>query len=127
MIGHRIHFEFDIGESGSSREMRLVQLVPMPRKSDLEEPGDEAPEYVMPCLGKYTFVQANVDFTVFYRDDRLLVHDPMDGSNVGLNPTGEEDLWIDEYGKNKIEFEKDEDGNVTTMVIHSINRFVREE
>ena len=126
MIGHRIHFEFDIGETGTANEMRLVQLVPMPRNGDPEEIADSVPEELRPYLGKYRLVQANADFTLFYRDGGLMLNDPMEKTDVGMKPTGEEGIWIDEYGKNNISFEKDSEGNVTGLLIHSINRFVRE-
>jgi hypothetical protein len=127
MIGHRIHFEFEMGESGTADEMRLVQLVPMPRDPGPGEIDDSVPEDIRPLLGKYRLVQVNADFTVFYRDGTLMVNDPTDDSDVGLRPSGKEGLWIDEYGKNNIEFEMDKEGNATSMVIHSINRFARVE
>jgi hypothetical protein len=40
MIGHRIHFEFDIGDGGFADEMRLVQMVPLPRNADPDEAVD---------------------------------------------------------------------------------------
>jgi hypothetical protein len=51
----------------------------------------------------------------------------MDNSDVGITPTEVEGIWVDEFGKNNIEFEKDEEGTVTAMVIHSINRFARQK
>jgi len=127
MIGHRIHFEFDIGESGRAVEMRLVQLIPMPRNAGQEETGGDVPQEFRPYVGKYRLVQVNADFTVFYRDGGLAVHDPTDDTDVGLKPAGRDGIWIDEFGRNNIEFEKDPDGRVTSMVIHSMNRFVRDE
>ena len=126
-IGQRIHFEFDIGESGIAEEMRLIQLVPLPRNEDQDDVPDDVPEEFRPCVGKYKLVQANTDFTVFYRDGELAVHDPMENSDIGLRPTDKEGIWNDEFGKNNIEFAKDSEGNVTSMVIHSINRFARVE
>jgi transglutaminase-like putative cysteine protease len=126
MIGHRIHFEFDIGEDKRAEEMRLIQLVPMPKSPDSDFIAGEAPEELKPCLGVYRLVQINADFTVFYSDGKLLVNDPTRNEDVGLKPTDKEGIWIDQYGKNEIEFEKDEEGNVVSLIIHSINRFVRE-
>lgn len=127
LIGQRIHFEFDLGDEGTADEMRLIQLVPLPKSADPEEIAGDVPEELRPCCGKYKLVQINADFTVFYRNGRLMVNDPMDKSDVGLMPTDTEGIWVDEFGKNNIEFEKDEEGKVTSMVIHSTNRFAREE
>jgi len=127
MIGHRIHFEFDMGNGGVAEEMRLVQLVLLPRNGDPDEIRDEVPEELRPYLGTYRLVQANADFTVFYQNGSLLVNDPMAKKEVGLNPTEKEGVWVDEFGKNNMEFEKDEEAKVSSLVIHSINRFVRKQ
>jgi hypothetical protein len=127
MIGHRIHFEFETGESGTADEMRLVQLIPMPKNTDPEEIDENVPVELRALLGKYRLVQINADFTVFYRDGKLMVNDPTDKTDIGLLPTGEDGVYVDQYGKNNISFEKDGEGKVASMTIHSINRFARME
>jgi hypothetical protein len=126
-IGHRIHFEFDIPEPGRAEEMRLIQLVPMERSGDPEEIPGDTPEELIPCLGGYRFVQTNAIFAVSWHDNGLFVHNPMEGRDVHIRPSDIEGLWIDEFGKNLLEFERGEDGGVTALVIHSRNRFIREE
>jgi hypothetical protein len=128
LIGHRIHFEFDATGEGRAGEMRLVQLVPMPRISGPDSSAAGVPGSLLPYLGKYKLFQINAEFSVFFDDGSLMIHDPTRKEDVGLRSTDDEGVWIDQYGKNKISFEMDdESGEVTRLIIHSINRFLRED
>ncbi len=74
---------------------------------------DDVPEEFRPYLGKYRLVQVNADFTVFYRNGGLVVNDPMEKADIGIERTDKEGIWIDEFGKNKMSFDKDAEGKVT--------------
>ena len=125
MIGHRIYFEFTRGEDGAIEEMVLTQEIPMEKRSNPDDIADDIPDEYLPYLGDYYLRAVNADFTVLYVNNCLAVNDPLEKQVVGLRPPDAGGRWIDQYGKNAITFERAEDGNVTSMTIHSINRFVR--
>ena len=64
-----------------------------------------------------------LEFTVSYKDETLVVHDPTENKDVKLQPPDEKGGWLDEFNKNTIYFEKDKEGNVTTLKIDAANRF----
>lgn len=115
-------FERDDGEVV---ELQLHELVPLPRKGELEEIGEDVPEEFKPYLGVYLLAQLNAEFTVLFMDGGLAVHDTIENAKVKLQPPNEEGGWVDEFNKNTIYFERDDEGAVTSMTIDSTNRFRR--
>ena len=64
-----------------------------------------------------------IRYSVSYKDNSLVVHDPTENKDVKLQPPDEKGGWLDEFNKNTIYFEKDKEGNVTTLKIDAANRF----
>ena len=83
------------------------------------------PEELSPYLGKYHFAAVNAQFTVIYHEDGLAIEDPLENATVGLQPPDEEGRWVDEFNKNVISFDTDDEGNVKSLVIDAISRFRR--
>jgi hypothetical protein len=65
------------------------------------------------------------DFTVLFEDGNLAVYDPLKKHTVGMKPIGDTGRWIDEYDKNMIYFETDDDGRITSLIIDAISRCAR--
>lgn len=119
-----VFFEFIKDKSGQVKEMILHELIPMPRKADLEASDlEDVPEEMMPYVGIYDFQQANVEFKVFVKDGSLTIYNPLDRRNIKFRPSEASERWKDEFNKNEIFFETDENGRVKVMKFESMNRF----
>ena len=121
-----LYLEFTRDDDNKVEEMLLHEIVQMTKKSSSDTVDLDAPEDMKPYLGKYLFAAINREFTVSYKDNSLVVHDPTENKDVKLQSPNEEGGWLDEFNKNTIYFEKDKEGNVTTLKIDAANKFSRE-
>lgn len=126
-LSNRLYFIFKKDDSGEITEMELHELIPLPKKSAPAEIDENVPEEFRPYLGSYVFAALQAEFTVRYKDGSLAVDDPLAKITVGLQAPDEEGRWLDEFNKNTIFFELDDEGNVTSMIIDSIDKFRRAE
>ena len=124
-LSNQLYFTFKKDNSGKVNEMQIHEMIPVPKKSDPEEIDNNVPEEFRPYLGKYFLAALQAEFTVLYKDGGLAVDDPLAKMTVKLQPPDEKGRWMDEFNKNAILFKLDEEDNVTTMVIESINKFNR--
>ena len=124
-ISNQLFLTFDEDSSGEVVEMQLHQIVPLPRKSGPEKVDGNVPEKFRPYLGKYSFAALQADFTVLYKDGSLAIDDPTEKKIVKLKPPDQKGRWVDEFNKNTIFFDLDEQGNVKSMNIDSVSRFRR--
>jgi len=105
--------------------MTLVSSAKLPRKSDGEAAEADtrgAPDEYSPYIGTYVVPMQNMDLTVIYRDDNLAVIDPNEGT-IRLKGPDSAGEWVDEFDKNKISFELDEEGRASSLVFHRILTF----
>ena len=121
-----LYLEFTRDDDNKVEEMLLHEIVQMTKKSSSDTVGLDVPEDMKPYLGNYLFAAINQEFTVSYKDNSLFVHDPTENKDVKLQPPDEKGGWLDEFNKNTIYFEKDKEGNVTTLKIDAANKFSRE-
>jgi len=84
---------------------------------------ENVPEEFRPYLGSYFLAALQAEFAVQYKDGSLAVDDPLAKKTVKLQLPDEKGRWMDEFNKNAIFFEWDGQGNVTSMIIDSINKF----
>lgn len=124
-MSNQLFLTFDEDNSGKVMEMQLHQIVPLPRKSGPEKVDNNVPEKFRPYLGKYSFAALQAEFTVLYKDGTLAVDDPTVKKVVKLQPPDEKGRWIDEFNKNSIFFDLDEQGNIKSMNIDSVTKFSR--
>jgi transglutaminase-like putative cysteine protease len=110
---------------GKVEEMHLHQIIPLPRKSGSQDLNNNVPEKFRPYLGNYSLAALQAEFKVLYKDGCLAVDDPLAKKVVKLQPPNEQGMWVDEFNKNSIFFEKDNRGNITTMKIDSVDKFNR--
>jgi len=121
-----LYLEFTRDDDNKVEEMLLHEIVQMTKKSSSDTVGLDVPEDMKPYLGNYLFAAINQEFTVSYKDNSLVVHDPTENKDVKLQSPNEKGGWLDEFNKNTIYFEKDKEGNVTTLKIDAANKFSRE-
>lgn len=124
-ISKQLYLTFDEDNSDKVVEMQLHQIIPLPRKSGPEKVDNNVPEKFRPYLGKYSLAALQAEFTVLYKDGTLAVDDPTVKKIVKLQPPDEKGRWVDEFNKNSIFFDLDDQGNVKSMNIDSVSRFRR--
>jgi hypothetical protein len=110
---------------GKVEEMHLHQIIPLPRKAGPQALNNNVPEMFRPYLGKYSLAALQAEFTVLYKDGCLAVDDPLAKKVIKLQAPNEKGMWVDEFNKNSIFFEKDNKGNITAMKIDSVDKFSR--
>jgi hypothetical protein len=76
------------------------------------------PEEIRPLVGNYWFAQAQADFKVFFENGTLALNDPLAKTIVKLSEQSDTGLWRDEFGKNEIEFVRNDDDEVVRMLIY---------
>jgi hypothetical protein len=124
-LSNLLYLYFVKDDSGNVIEMQLHELVPLPRQSGPEESPEDVPEEFTPYLGKYLLAALQAEFVVLYRDGGLAIYDPLAIATVRLQPPDEDGRWLDEFDKNTIFFDKDEEGNVQAMNIDAVSKFRR--
>jgi tetratricopeptide (TPR) repeat protein len=122
-----LYLEFTRDEENQIKEMLLHEIAQMTKKSSLETIEASVPENMRPYLGKYLFAAINQEFTVFYNDGALVIHDPTKNEDITLQSPNEEGGWLDEFDKNVIYFDKDAEGNVTALKVDVTNSFIKGE
>jgi transglutaminase-like putative cysteine protease len=126
-LSNQLYFTFKRKYLGFGKvvEMELHQIIPLPRKSGPEKVNNNVPEKFRPYLGTYSLAAMRADFTVLYKDGSLAVDDPLAKKIVKLQLPNEKGRWLDEFNKNTIFFELDNQGNAKTMKIDSVDKFTR--
>jgi tetratricopeptide (TPR) repeat protein len=122
-----LYLEFTREEENQIKEMLLHEIAQMTKKSSPEAIEASVPENMRPYLGKYLFAAINQEFTVFYNDGALVIHDPTKNEDITLQSPNEEGGWLDEFDKNVIYFDKDAEGNVTLLKVDVANSFTKGE
>jgi len=122
-ITNRVFVDFERNDSDEVVTMRIHELVRMNRTSDPAEIDDEVPEELVAYLGGYLLAQVNAEFTVRYVDGGLAVDDPLEKATVRLQAPDERGGRLDEFGKNTIYFDTDDDGKVISLTVDAVARF----
>ena len=122
-----LYLEFTRDKENQIKEMLLHEIARMTKKSSPETIEASLQENIKSYLGKYYFAAINQEFTVFYDDSTLTVHDPTKNENIKLQSPNEEGGWMDEFNKNVVYFDKDDEGNVTALKIDVANSFTKGE
>lgn len=117
-ISGDVHVSFNRSESGEVEGMRIAQLIRImqDKKTAEEDIPEDVPEAYRPWLGTYPFQVQGITLTVLFKDGNLAVNDPSEGIIMFKGPD-KDGLWMDQYGKNQIYFEKDAKGRMEMNVI----------
>ena len=118
-ITKQANFSFIKNESGKVKNMRIQEIINLPKKSELDNKGEDVPENLQPYLGKYLLAQLQAEFTVIYKDGGLAVDDPLRKIIVKLQPPDDKGKWVDEFNKNSISFQEDEEGKISGMTVYA--------
>lgn len=121
----RLFLTFDENDTGDIEIMKVHEIVAMTRKADPDTIDESVPEEFAPYLGTYYFAALQADFTVSYQDEGLALYDPLEKATVRLQPPDEEGWHWDEYNKNQLRFDVDDEGEVTGLKIDSISTLKR--
>lgn len=124
-LSNQLYLTFDEDNSGKIVEMHLHQIIPLPRKSGPEKVDNNVPEKFRPYLGKYSLAALQAEFKVLYKEGSLAVDDPIEKKTIKLQLPDDKGRWVDEFNKNSIFFDLDDQGNVKTMNIDSVSKFHR--
>ncbi len=122
----QLNFSFVKDLYGNISEMKLQQVVPLSKKSELDSIDSDVPANIQPLLGNYWLAAVQAEFEVFYEEGMLALNDPLAKKVVKLPEQLSGNRWKDEFNQNEIEFEKNESGEVTRMVIYS-NVFLQKQ
>ncbi|MBN2070498.1 MAG: transglutaminase domain-containing protein [Candidatus Krumholzibacteriota bacterium] len=126
-LTNRLFITFDEDGEGKISAMILHELLQLPKRSEPDSTAGEIPQELAGYPGTYHMAQAKADFTVSIGEDKgLTVFSTIDNNNIRLVPLDQPGRFIDEFGKNKISFQKDGDGKVVRMEIEAINRFEKQ-
>jgi hypothetical protein len=115
----QLNFSFDCDLYGNINKMKLQQIIPLGKKFEQDSISSEVPEELIVLVGNYWLAQAQADFKVFYENGTLAINDPLSKKVIKLPEQNGAGLWQDEFGKNEVEFIKNEKGEVLRMLIYS--------
>lgn len=98
--------------------MRIVQLIKIlqAKRAAEEDIPDDIPDEYRPWLGTYPVAIQGIELTVLYQENNLAINDPTEGV-IKLKGPDEEGLWIDQFDKNQVFFEKDAKGRSVLNLI----------
>ncbi len=114
----QLNFSFITDIYGNIAKMKLEQGVPLGKKFEQDSIGSEVPEDLKLLVGNYWLAPAQADFKVFYQNGILKINDPLANQVIELPEQNSAGLWNDELGKTKVEFVKNEAGEVIQMMIY---------
>ena len=114
-------------DSGKVKEMRIAEIIKLPRKSGAKESDESVPEECLPLLGEYTFPRVGIEVTILFQDDSLVVEIPGKGS-LKVKKKVDEKQWVSEKENGfEIFFEFNDSGDVTVMNLFQIEILPRED
>jgi hypothetical protein len=113
-----LNFSFENDLYGNIAKMKLQQVIPLGKKFEQDSIASHVPEEIRPLVGNYWFAQAQADFKVFFENGTLALNDPLAKTIVKLSEQSDTGLWRDEFGKNEIEFVRNDDDEVVRMLIY---------
>lgn len=120
-----LYLMFIKDDNGKANELHLHQIVPLTKISEPDSISEDVPENFKPYLGTYLLAAMRAEFSAFYKDGSLVVHDPLNKKDVRLQAPDENGGWLDEFNKNTIFFEQNDAGKVERMKINSVVKLRR--
>ena len=120
-----LYVTFGGTDSGAITEARIHELMPMRRTGPLDAPPADIPAELRGYPGRYLLVRAQAEFHIQYEDGILLLNNLSAKRIARLKPQGGEQRWQDEAGNLSIRFALDGKGDVESLVMETITRFMR--
>ncbi len=126
-LASHLYLVFTQDETGQATEMALHQVITSQKKPATTAPPPDVSKELSPYLGDYFSASLNTQFSISAKDGRLSLVDSLHQKTIALLPPGADGGWRDEDGRNRYFFEQDSQGNVTTLKIDTVDRFLRGE
>ena len=114
----QVNLSFIKNDSGKVMDMQIQEVINLRKKSELDSIGEDVPEDLKPYLGKYILAQLQAEFTIIYEDGGLVMDNPFQKIIVKLQPPNDKGKWIDEFNKNSISFQEDEEGKISGITLY---------
>jgi len=124
-FSNKLFLTFTKSNTGTAQELKLHEIIYIPRKSTPDTISKDVPESFKRYVGTYLFEALRAEFTITVKDGSLAVYDPMAKQTIKLQSPDANGRWMDEFNKNVIFFDSSEDGTITAMNIESITTFRR--
>jgi len=116
-ITRQLYFKFPKTTVGTVEKMYVTQVVPIPKSETPDSMLLDAPAHLAPMIGLYSLPQANLTVAVSARGNALRIPDITGpkGKKVILTESGKS--WMSDDGKYEVQFEKNDQGEVSRMII----------
>lgn len=116
-ITRQLYFKFAKTTIGTVEKMYVTQVVPIPKSETPDSMLLDAPGHLAPMIGLYSLPQANLTVDVSARGDELRIPDLTGpkGKKVILTESGKS--WISDDGKYEAQFEKNDQGEISRLII----------
>jgi hypothetical protein len=124
-LAKHVYLTFETNETGEVVEAHLHELHELPKQSGLDDMDDDEPEGLRPYLGKYLLAAVNAEFTISYKRGGLRMYHPLTKKTSSLSPPNEDGGWVSDNDRHTVYFNRDEDGNVSSMTIDGTSKFKR--
>ncbi|NQU86871.1 MAG: transglutaminase domain-containing protein [Mariniphaga sp.] len=103
---------------GNIKELKLQQLIPLQKKSESEVVDNNIPDKLKPLLGIYELKQAQIEFTLSYKEGFLTFDDQLTKELIKMVGPNENGRWKGESDQNEISFEKNSEGEISGLVLY---------
>lgn len=123
-ITRQVNFQFIRDTMGKVEDMRLQQLIPIPKKEMNDSIVLE--DHAHALVGKYSLPQANIEMSIFAGEKGLVIVDPITDKEAEIEQDETTGLWTIHSTNNQLEFEEDENGKVRKLIYYE-NLFLRKE
>lgn len=125
-ISRQINFRFDKDSIGQVNEMRLQQIIPIPKKPGEDADLPNASENPHPQVGRYYLPQANIEISIFVKDKGLVIKDPISNVETKMEQDVVTKTWKIHSTGNQVQFKEDENGKVSSLIYYE-NIFLTKE
>nr|MBC8315580.1 transglutaminase domain-containing protein [Bacteroidota bacterium] len=126
-LTRQLYFQFPKNTVGTVEKLLVTQMVPIPRKADLDTLPSDVPKILLPYIGIYDLPQAKLTVPVSYQEGNLSIPDLIGRTNKPVILLEKDGKWNSEDGKYTIRFEKNDTGTVVRMVAAIHFTFTRGE
>ncbi len=115
-LTRQLYFQFPKNTVGTVEKLLVTQMVPIPRKTDLDTLPSDVPRILLPYIGIYDLPQAKLTVPVSFQEGNLSIPDLIGRTNKPVILEEKDGKWNSEDGNYTIRFEKNDTGAVTRMV-----------
>ena len=116
-ITRQLYFQFQKTTVGKVEKLLVTQMVPIPRKGDFDTIPADVPDSLLPYIGVYDLPQAQIKLNVSYKEGNLTIPDLIGRTSESILLNKDVNSWQSDDKKYVVNFEEDQEGTVTRMVV----------